>query len=155
MLRSLEIRDILLWLHEQGTTIFLNSHLLSEVEKVCTRVAILNHGELVRQGTIDELTSTERIYELRSTRIPDAVLDRIGAPLRRTDASPPDHSSLHAYRLQVEHRADLNAVLDRLRDAGVELDAVQPMRRSLEDYFIDVVSPHADAVSTDEAPSPS
>jgi ABC-2 type transport system ATP-binding protein len=136
-----EIRDILLWLHDQGKTIFLNSHLLSEVEKVCTRVAILNKGELVRHGTIDELTAIERVYDLQSTAIPDATLDALGDHIRPADPFETSTPSIFRYRLQVEDRTDLNAVLDRLRSAGVALEAVQPVRRSLEDYFIDVVSP--------------
>jgi len=136
-----EIRDLLLWLHDQGKTIFLNSHLLSEVEKVCTRVAILNNGELVRHGTIDELTAIERVYDLQSTAIPDATLRALSDRIRPADNFETSASSVFRYRLQVEDRADLNAVLDRLRSADVELDAVQPVRRSLEDYFIDVVSP--------------
>jgi ABC-2 type transport system ATP-binding protein len=145
-----EIRDILLWLHDQGKTIFLNSHLLSEVEKVCTRVAILNRGELVREGTIDELTAMERVYTLHTTRIHDAVLDRLGDRIRPADPFETSTPAVVQYQLQVEDRADLNAVLDRLRSANVELDAVQPVRRSLEDYFIDVVSPPA---SEQAAPS--
>ena len=52
-----EIRDLLLSLKAQGTTIFFNSHLLSEVEMICDRVAILNKGKVVRTGTIAELTT--------------------------------------------------------------------------------------------------
>ena len=135
-----EIRDLLLWLHDEGKTIFLNSHLLSEVEKICTRVAILNEGQLVRHGTIEELTAIERVYDLQATRIPDAVLDALDGRIRPADAFETGTPSLFRYRLQVEDRPDLNAVLDRLRSADVELEAVEPVRRSLEDYFIDVVS---------------
>lgn len=147
-----EIRDILLWLHDQGKTIFLNSHLLSEVEKVCTRVAILNQGELVREGTIDELTATEQVYRLHTTRIPDAVLQQLGNRIRKGDPFETSTPSIVQYRLQVENRADLNAVLDRLRSANVDLEAVHPLRRSLEDYFIDVVSPQANGASVNETP---
>lgn len=149
-----EIRDILLWLHDQGKTIFLNSHLLSEVEKVCTRVAILNKGELVRHGTIDELTAIERVYDLQSTTIPDATLDALGDHIRPADPFETSTPSIFRYRLQVEDRTDLNAVLDRLRSAGVALEAVQPVRRSLEDYFIDVVSPQEGERPAEPASTP-
>lgn len=136
-----EIRDILLWLHEQGKTIFLNSHLLSEVEKVCTRVAILNKGTLVRHGTIDELTAIERVYDLLATPIPKPVLADLHETLRPSDRADTDDPSVVRYRVLAEDRGDLNAVLDRLRSEGIEIEAVHPVRRSLEDYFIDVVSP--------------
>ncbi len=58
------IRDMLVALREKGTTIFLNSHLLSEVEQLCNRVGILERGELVRVGTIDQLTRTELVYRV-------------------------------------------------------------------------------------------
>lgn len=148
-----EIRDILLWLHDQGKTIFLNSHLLSEVEKVCTRVAILNKGELVRHGTIDELTAIERVYDIQSTRIPEPVLEGLDERIRPVEPFETSTPSIFRYRLQVNDRTDLNAALDRLRSADVELEAVEPVRRSLEDYFIDVVSPSDSERAIEPAPA--
>jgi uncharacterized protein YlzI (FlbEa/FlbD family) len=58
-----DIRNILTALRDQGRTIFLNSHLLSELEMVCDRVAILVQGKVFSQGTIDELTRESRRYE--------------------------------------------------------------------------------------------
>src|SRR5262245_21112809 len=57
-----EIRVLLQKLKEQGTTIFLNSHLLGEVELICDRVAILQRGELIREGTIAELTKMRGLF---------------------------------------------------------------------------------------------
>jgi ABC-2 type transport system ATP-binding protein len=131
------IRDLVLELRDAGATIFLNSHLLSEVEKVCSQIAILREGQLVRKGTIEELTAVERVYDLTATPIPDAVTDDVAL-----DASPeeaPADPDLHRYRVRAEDRASLNAVLDRLRSADVEIESITPLRRSLEDYFIDVV----------------
>lgn len=132
-----DIRDLLADLSTTGTTIFLNSHLLSEVEQVCTDVAILDEGAVVRQGTIAELTAMEQIYEVICTPIPDPLLNDLGTTVRPETAEPPD---LHRYRLFIEDRAELNAVLDRLREADVELSTIEPLRRSLEDSFIDVLS---------------
>ena len=132
-----EIRDLIVRLRDAGTTIFLNSHLLSEVEQVCTRVAILNKGHLVRKGTVAELTAVDRVYELAATPIPAAVLASLGGLLTRAeDASD---AALRRYRLATRDRAHLNEVIDALRGAGVEIEAVTPLRRSLEEYFIDVI----------------
>ena len=57
-----EIRDLLHQLKEEGKTIFLNSHLLGEVELITDRVAILDRGELIRQGTTKELTQQQGLY---------------------------------------------------------------------------------------------
>ncbi len=140
-----EIRDLLLEISGEGTTIFLNSHLLSEVEQVCTRVAILKNGELARHGTVEELTAQDRVYELRCTALPAGVRGDFRAV--EHDASKtvggPD-TPLIRYRLAVEDRADLNAALDALRADGVEIESVQPLRQSLEDFFVEVVTPTGD-----------
>src|SRR5688572_4850134 len=57
-----EIRDVLLGLRKQGKTIFLNSHLLSELEMVCDRVAIMVQGQISMQGSLEELTKDSRRY---------------------------------------------------------------------------------------------
>ena len=146
-----QIRDILVELQREGTTVFLNSHLLSEVEQVCSRVAILNEGKFVREGTIEGLTQDEHVYDLRATPVPEETLgalsegvltaaleDAAGQSARTNgEAAPAD---THRYRVTVDSRAHLNDVLDRLRAGGVELESITPKRQPLEDYFIDVVS---------------
>jgi ABC-2 type transport system ATP-binding protein len=133
------IRDLILELRDDGATVFLNSHLLSEVEKVCTQIAILREGAVARTGTIEELTAVERVYDLVSTPIPDAVLD--DSSLEPAPQAAPSAPDLRQYRAHADDRASLNALLDRLRATGVEVESITPLRRSLEDYFIDVLAP--------------
>jgi len=133
-----DIRDLVLELRDRGTTVFLNSHLLSEVEKVCSRIAILRDGAVVRTGTIEELTAVERVYDLVSTPIPEALQNDL--PLRPAADDGPSDPALRQYRVRAEDRTDLNALLDRLRSTDVEVESLVPLRRSLEDYFIDVVN---------------
>ena len=140
------LRDLVLELREEGATIFLNSHLLSEVEKVCSGIAILRDGEVVRKGTIKELTAVERVYDLVSTPVPDDVLD--DTVLRSSPDGTASAPDLRAYRVQAEDRSTLNDVLDRLRSAEVQIESITPLRRSLEDYFIDVVDPPANVDTT-------
>jgi ABC-2 type transport system ATP-binding protein len=130
-----EIRDMLLRLRDEGKTIFLNSHLLSEVELICDRVAILNKGRLIRLGTVRELTMQENSYRVgiegslpkdlhlqwEATRI--SVVEENGALI----CSLPD-------------LAALNAVIDQLRSAGILITSVAAKKQSLEDMFIDVIS---------------
>ncbi|MEM6327663.1 MAG: ABC transporter ATP-binding protein, partial [Bacteroidota bacterium] len=126
-----EIRDLLLELAAEGVTLFLNSHLLSEIERICTRVAILKNGELVREGTVASLTETGRAWRLRSTPIPEAVSDVLGATLIPDPGAP--SGGLAGYTLHAPDRAALNAALDHLRTHRVEVEAVEPLRQSLED----------------------
>ena len=131
-----EIRDLLLELAADGVTLFLNSHLLSEIERVCTRVAIMKRGAVVRDGTVEALTAVGREWRLRATAVPDAV--SLGGALR-ADPAPPTADGLRGYSLVLPDRAALNAALDALRGAGVEIESVEPLRQSLEDLFVQVV----------------
>jgi ABC-2 type transport system ATP-binding protein len=70
-----DIRGVMSRLREQGKTVFINSHLLSELEMLCDRVAILVKGKVARQGTVDELTETKQYYEIEI-----APSDPIGGP---------------------------------------------------------------------------
>jgi ABC-2 type transport system ATP-binding protein len=69
-----EIREVLGRLRDQGKTVFLNSHLLSEVERLCDRVAILLAGKVVRQGTLDELTAGSEHFFIKLHGQPDQAM---------------------------------------------------------------------------------
>ena len=79
-----DIRSVLHGLRDRGTTVFLNSHLLSEVESLCDRVAILVDGKVVRQGTLDDLTARSHAYEieLQPDTQPGDSLDRLRKAVR-------------------------------------------------------------------------
>ena len=139
-----EIRALIESLRDDGVTVFLNSHLLSEVERICTRVAIMKGGEVVRDGTVDDLTRTGRAWHLTSTPLPAETAAALADAIE-TEAPRPD--GLVRMLVTFPGRAALNDVLDRLRADGVEVEAVEPARQSLEDLFVEVV--------TDDAPLPS
>ena len=69
-----QIRDIIREIASQGTTILLASHLLDEVEKVCSHVLVLQKGEMLYSGTVDGMTSNEGFFELKSNDIPKLTL---------------------------------------------------------------------------------
>jgi ABC-2 type transport system ATP-binding protein len=134
-----QARDIVVELRDEGKTIFLNSHLLSEVEKVCTQIAILRDGSLVRRGSVEELTAVDRVYDLVASPVPESLLDSSEVPLSPAPDPSSSAADLKQYRVRADERATLNAVLDRLRGADVQIESITPLRQSLEDYFIDVV----------------
>ena len=132
-----EIRTLIEQLRADGVTVFLNSHLLSEVERVCTRVAIMTDGAVVRDGSVEDLTRQGRAWTVTSTPLP------AGARLALEDAvgeATPRPDGLERYVVTVPDRAALGAALDALRAAGVDLEAVEPVRQSLEDLFVEVVT---------------
>ena len=133
-----DIRDILLHLKQQGKTIFLNSHLLSEVEQICDRVAILNKGKLVRLGTVRELTENEHQYTIGiASAVPDAL--RMQWEATRAPVTLQDTVIL----ANVPDAASLNALIDQLRAAGVLIESVSKKRSSLEDMFLQVLKKEA------------
>ncbi|MDT7857549.1 ABC transporter ATP-binding protein [Rubrivirga sp. S365] len=137
-----EIRELIETLRDDGVTVFLNSHLLSEVERVCTRVAILKDGALVREGTVDDLTRVGRAWRLLTTPLPPPTAEALGGVV---DPDPaPRADGLALAHVVVPDRGALGAVLDRLRADGVDVEAVEPVRQSLEELFVEVVT-HDDA----------
>jgi ABC-2 type transport system ATP-binding protein len=128
-----EIRDLLAGEAAKGRAILLNSHLLSEVERVCTRVAVLRQGSVVAEGRIEDLTATASRYKLAASGVDDALLD----DLRGTGASV-ERVNGH-FDLTARDVAHLNQLVDRIRARGAELEELTPVRSSLEDVFVDLV----------------
>jgi ABC-2 type transport system ATP-binding protein len=161
-----EIRDVLLRLRSEGRTVFVNSHLLSELEVISDRVAILVGGHIVKQGTLDELTINRQYFEIEIAPAQGAY-----ATLKETlesafhvrwNPSPPDASP----QVAVSGPANLEGVLpdstwiqllgvvlrigttdvtamqpfiDTLRANHLALRRLQQVRPSLEDLFIEAV----------------
>jgi len=123
-----DVRELLLELKSKGTTVFLNSHLLSELEMVCDRVAILVEGLVARQGTLDQLT--EHTLEYRISFCGDlepirGKLEALGAVVDRCHVTLPGSDM-----------KKVNAAIDLLRGQGVAIEAVEPRRFSLEDVLV-------------------
>jgi ABC-2 type transport system ATP-binding protein len=127
-----EIRNLLRGLHTGGTTVFLSSHLLAEVEQLCTRVGVLDRGRMVLQEELAVLRRpTGRLY----LRTPD--VGRVRALLDGQVEQHDEHSLLVRYA----DPAELNA---RLVGAGVRVEVLAPERRSLEDVVLEATEPGSD-----------
>ena len=125
-----DIRDVLVRIRERGVCVFLNSHLLSELEMVCDRVAILVQGSVAAQGTIDELTAESRRYELVIRGTPPPWCEEGGL---RVETDADGRQALLAPQIDVE---GLQPVIDRLRSDDVEIVSIEQVRESLEDLFM-------------------
>ncbi|HKO54328.1 MAG TPA: ABC transporter ATP-binding protein [Thermoanaerobaculia bacterium] len=133
-----EIRDMLQ--HEaaaNGTAILLNSHLLSEIELTCNRVAVLRRGKVAVQGRIEDLTRKSAQYKMVAAPIDEPLLAAFretGAAVERVNG----HLVLSVHDLQ-----HLNTLVDRAREGGVMLSELSPVRSTLEDVFVDLVRTEA------------
>ncbi|MBL8216438.1 MAG: ABC transporter ATP-binding protein [Bryobacterales bacterium] len=125
-----QIRDILQALEERGVTIFVNSHLLAEVEAFCRDVAILHKGKVVLQGKVRELTAGKG-YRLQVTGTLQEGLRQQVVAMAGAVVEEDGHTAL-----QFVDRAAANAAIDALRAAQVEIDALTPTTSTLEDVFI-------------------
>ena len=137
-----EIRQLLLALNAGGTTVFLSSHLLAEIEQMCTRVGVLDRGRLVLQ---DELAALQGPTGRVEVRTPDVARAR-----ELLDGVVEEHD---AERLLVREAdpADLNA---RLVGAGIRVTELLPQRRRLEDVVLAATSASADRFGADPATPP-
>lgn len=128
-----EVRDLIRDLRNAGVTVFLNSHLLSEVEITCDRVAIIKQGQVVRIGTLDELTGGAVEVEVRAGGLtPElrAGLERWGR-LAWADGA--------RLTLTVGDEEVLPAVAGWLVEGGARLYSLSPRRLSLEELFVQIM----------------
>lgn len=128
-----EIRDLLREEAQKGRTILVNSHLLSEIELTCDRVAVLRHGKVAATGRIDELTRPSSYYKFAFTPMDESTLNALSA-----HGMSFERSNGHLLT-SVRDLEQLNSLIDRLRESGASLSEVSPVRATLEDVFVDLV----------------
>ena len=123
-----DVREIIRALGERGTTVFLNSHLLGEVEQVCDRVAIVDRGRVVAEGTLDELLGGDTVR----LRVDDLEREATNG-LSRFGQLDHDGDWLVIRGIDNERVPELVAEIVRL---GGRVYAVEPRHESLEDRFL-------------------
>jgi len=128
-----DVRELIQRLaHEEGMTIFLSSHLLSEIEQVATRMAVVHRGEVVAQGSASELLAQEATdYALQASPVKKALELMEPIPWVKVLSSG---ESMIELRLEPGRAAELNRLLVTNR---VEVLSLYP-RRTLEDFFLKV-----------------
>ena len=139
-LGRLDVRDVLLHLRRQGVTVFLNSHLLTEVERVCDRVAVIDRGVIVAQGSTEDLLRKPAVH----IRVGDVSAELAARLVRDLDAT-------YAEGVLTIPTATVDVVPDLVRAVvatGAPVYEVGVVRQSLEEAFVDLVG-HHQAVSLD------
>jgi ABC-2 type transport system ATP-binding protein len=137
-----EVRDLIQQLRAEGKTVFFSTHILSDAEALCDRVAVIHQGELRGVGAVADLTSekqdkVEIVFYAPGQNVPQA-LNALGAEARVSG------EMVNA----VLPEAQQEAALDVLRRERLKLISLTPVRSSLEEYYIQKVRPSEDGKET-------
>jgi len=128
-----EIRDLLLSLRASNKTVFFSSHILSDVEALCDRVAILSRGKLIRCGTVQEMAGAEdSSLEVVAIGVDPSALCELSESISSLESATATPNGVH---LVLSNEAEVDSALAAIRRSGGKLVSINPRRRSLEDIF--------------------
>jgi ABC-2 type transport system ATP-binding protein len=133
-----QVREILLRARRAGKTVFLSSHLLSEVEQICDRLAIVIKGRVARVGTVQELLETQERFVITARGVDELMFE--GA-------------RQNGFIKITVPALDQRRTIEQIWLAGGEVIAVNPIRRSLEDLFVELAH-HNGGGHADQNPEP-
>jgi ABC-2 type transport system ATP-binding protein len=126
-----EVRDLIASLRTEGKTVFMCSHILSDIEVLCDNVAILKKGRLSHAGSLGELRAQEsNLIEIVAAGANEAVLRE------NLDGNAQVLIDASGFRIHVQHEREIDAVIAAVRKANGKLVSVQPVRQSLEELFL-------------------
>src|SRR5262245_58742487 len=134
-----EMRGMLQRLKEEGKTIFINSHLLQEIELVCDRVAILVKGEVRREGLVEEITRRQQAEIELTVAGSEAAIQKAIGLLQIAPMKPLGENRFNVV-LQIPDQAAVDQCIDGLRAAGVSIEELARKRDTLEEAFLGIVT---------------
>jgi ABC-2 type transport system ATP-binding protein len=127
----IEVRDIINSLRDQGKTVFFSTHILSDVEVLCDRVAILNKGKLIGYGRLADLQQLrDKTMEIVARGVDKAALEHLKTKVLSIKETA---SGIH---IQVADESEVDPVLSIIRRSSGQLVSVNPLKSSLEDFFL-------------------
>jgi ABC-2 type transport system ATP-binding protein len=130
-----EIRELIAGLRVKGTTVFMSTHILSDIEALCDEVAILRNGKLAASGSLNDLltmSGESRALEISIQNVAsEAIREQIEFISGSTITSEPSGAII-----RVLDENDIDAVLEVTRKAGGRLASIQPVKQSLEELFV-------------------
>ena len=127
-----DVRALILELRDQGRTVFFSSHILADAEALCSRVAVVAGGQLAAAGRLTDILAFQvRGWELVMANLrPEVVASVAPRPTKTTEISP------QRYALELPLDAAPERVLSDLTATGATLVSLNPVRESLEDFFV-------------------
>jgi ABC-2 type transport system ATP-binding protein len=130
-----EIRELIAGLRDKGVTVFMSTHILSDIEALCDEVAILRNGRLAASGNLSHLlanTGEQRALEISVQGVTaDAIRDSCEFIAGASISQKPNGAMI-----QIVDESDIEAVLKITREAGGSLISIQPVKQSLEELFV-------------------
>jgi ABC-2 type transport system ATP-binding protein len=130
------VRELILRLRNKGCTVFFSSHVLSDAETLCHRVAILSRGRMVASGSLAEMLDVRlRGWELVVGNLSEPAVDTLRSSATRVTRLGGDR-----YEIQLPGDASPEQFLAQLSQCGARLVSINPMRQTLEDVFVEHVS---------------
>jgi ABC-2 type transport system ATP-binding protein len=127
-----EVRDLMLSLRQQNKTVFFSSHILSDVEAMCDRAAILAKGKLIRCGTVQELTGQEDAFEVIAVGIVESSYEQFSQALPFASSMSRTPNGVH---FVLHHESQFNEAITAIHTFGGQVSSINPKRTSLEDIF--------------------
>jgi ABC-2 type transport system ATP-binding protein len=131
-----DVRDIVLELRAQGKTVLLNSHLLSEIEMTCDRVAIIKKGQVATQGTMDELLAFTSTVEVEVRDMNDAAMAAVRQIVAKLKL---DRVPITRFTAWVRKEEDVAELARAIVTNGAQLLALIPHRETLEELFVRII----------------
>jgi ABC-2 type transport system ATP-binding protein len=127
-----EVRDLIATLRDEGKTVFMCSHILSDIEVLCDRVAILKGGRLAQVGHLDELRQTTEGPNRMEVLATNADAETLRKHLADADIAP----TPRGLRIEIASEHEIEGVVAALRKAGGKVVSIQPVTQSLEELFL-------------------
>ncbi len=135
-----EVRDIIISLQKEGTTVFLNSHLLSEVEAVSDSVTIINKGKLVISGSMNDLLMKKMTLSLICSRISKDIFNSLK---EKFDENMNDQDENGKILISIKNREEASDIAVFLINKGIKIYELMPNHETLESIFLKVVGEEA------------
>jgi ABC-2 type transport system ATP-binding protein len=128
-----EVRDIIAWLKDKGTTIFLNSHLLSEVEMTCTHLGFIKHGQMIDSGPVEKFMQQKHEITITAEEVPDSIVSH----WRMQKRLIAQHDQ--TYVLAVDKKEEIPLLIETLVTGQSRIFQVESRQRGLEDVFMELM----------------
>jgi ABC-2 type transport system ATP-binding protein len=130
-----EIRELIAELRDKGTTVFMSTHILSDIEALCDNVAILRGGKLAATGKLDDLLNESGEQQSFEIVIKGVSAESLQNELSKI-AGATINSKANGANIHVLEETDIDKVLQITREEGGKLVSVQPVKQSLEELFV-------------------